>query len=62
MPIGNLSNKVSREDIERVRRKNNPPEYEPGFEPEDSDDSFDDIFSDDGDIEFDDIFDGEFMP
>ena len=51
----NLSNKVSREDREKVHRKNNPPEYEEGFEP-DSGDNFDDLFDslDDLDFDFDD--------
>ncbi|MEM4385413.1 MAG: hypothetical protein QXD03_02560, partial [Candidatus Anstonellales archaeon] len=46
MGIGNLSNKVSSSDIEAVKTKNNPPEYEPGFEPSGDDVNFDDFFDD----------------
>lgn len=55
MAIGNLSNKVSREDINKVNNKRNPPEYEDGFEPSSSDgDDFSDIFGGD-DFTFDDL-------
>lgn len=53
MGIGNLNNKVSDSDIDKMNRLKNPPEYEPGFEDSDSfdsfgdDDSFADLFSDD---------------
>ena len=53
MAIGDLSNKVSREDVEKVRSIRNPPEYEPGFEPDDDIggggdiDDFDSLFEDD---------------
>lgn len=32
MPIGDLSNKVSRDDVDKIHNKRNPPEYESGFE------------------------------
>ena len=68
MAIGDLKNKVSRDDIDRVREIRNPPEYEPGFEPDSGSGSeFDDIdFSDlfgedDGDgALFDDLGSGDF--
>ena len=68
MAIGDLKNKVSRDDIDRVKEIRNPPEYEPGFEPDSGSGSeFDDIdFSDlfgedDGDgALFDDLGSGDF--
>lgn len=66
MPIGDLRNKISRQDIEKVRELKNPPEYEPGFEPGKSSSkgdggSFDDLFSDkEYEIEFDDLFGSDF--
>ena len=66
MAIGDLKNKVSRDDVDRVKEIRNPPKYEPGFEP-DSGSEFDDIdFSDlfgedDGDgALFDDLGSGDF--
>ena len=61
MAIGNLGNKVSSDDVDRVKGIRNPPEHEPGFEPDSSDDGFDDIFGDDtfggsGDDSLGDIF------
>lgn len=44
MPIGNLKDKVSEADKNRVKDIRNPPEFEPGFE--DNGDSFDDLFGD----------------
>lgn len=49
MPIGDLRNKVSSSDVEKIKSKRNPPEYEMGFEPSDDDDeeiSFSDLFDD----------------
>lgn len=47
MPIGNLRNKVSSDDVEKIKKKRNPPEYEEGFEPmEDDEISFSDLFED----------------
>ncbi len=54
MAIGNLGNKVSADDVARVKDKRNPPEYEAGFEPDgggDEEFSFSDMFED---INFDD--------
>lgn len=51
MAIGNLKNKVSSDDVDRIKSKRNPPEYESGFEPNsiDNDDvDFSDIFGDTG--------------
>lgn len=59
MAIGNLSNKVSKDDVERVHDMRNPPEHEPGFEPDGGDSSFDDIFGD-SDFAFDDLGSGGF--
>lgn len=56
MAIGDLSNKVSMDDVESVRDLRNPPEFEPGFGDSnfgDSDDIFggsDDIFGNSDDI------------
>lgn len=50
MPIGNLNNKISRSDAEKVKEIRNPPEFEPGFEPSDGDTGFGSIFSDSNDM------------
>lgn len=42
----NLNGKVSQADADRMRDIRNPPEHEPGFEPQISDDDFGDIFDD----------------
>lgn len=59
MAIGNLSNKVSKDDINRVNEIRNPPEHEPGFEPEDDGGDFDSLFGDD-DFAFDSLSSDDF--
>lgn len=44
MAIGDIRGKVSSRDIDKIRDKRNPPEYEPGFEPDDLDLEFSDLF------------------
>lgn len=58
MAIGNLNNKISQSDADRVRDIRNPPEFEPGFEggSEDTSGGFDDLFgSSDQEFSFDDL-------
>lgn len=54
MSIENLKGRVASRDIEKVRNKRNPPEYEEGFEPYDDDfeDEFDNLFDDMGSMDF----------
>ena len=45
MAIGNLANKVSSEDVEKVKDKRNPPEFEEGFGPSSGEgDGFEELF------------------
>ena len=62
MGIDNMRNRISRSDIEKVREIRNPPEHEPGFEPDgdiDIQGDFSDIFGED-EFEFDNLSDGDF--
>ena len=58
MAIGNLGNKISESDSNRVKDIRNPPEFEPGFEDKSSD-GFDELFGDQG-FSFDDLNDSGF--
>lgn len=56
MAIGNLGNKISQSDAERVKDIRNPPEFEPGFEGgSDSNGGFDELFANDSEFSFDDL-------
>ena len=59
VPISNLGNKVSGDDVARVRDIRNPPEHEPGFGPDNGGGDFSDMFGG-GDIAFDDLMAGDF--
>lgn len=46
MPIGNLGDKISQDTKNRVKDIRNPPDNEPGFEEEETDGGFGDLFDD----------------
>lgn len=54
LAIGNLQDKLSSSDVDRVREMRNPPEFEPGFEDTSMSDGFESLFgSDDDDMNID---------
>ena len=58
----NLADRVSNKDMQAIQDKRNPPEYEEGFEPDNGDGGWDNVFDNTGDefggFSFDDPADG----